>query len=65
MIPRVIHRRMRRSKNKRMKQEAMLREMIVPTTQYKFSRTEIDNEIIVIDGGTHPCPPICPPKGIK
>ena len=36
MNPRVIHRRMRRSKNKRMKQEAMLREMIVPTTQYSF-----------------------------
>ena len=65
MNPRVIHRRMRRSKNKRMKQEAMLREMIVPTTQYKFSRTEIDNDIIVIDGGTHPGPPILPPKGIK
>ena len=65
MIPRIIHRRMRRLKKKRMKQEAMLRDMIVPTTQYKFSCAEIDNDIIVTDGGIHPCPPISPPKGIK
>ncbi len=52
MIPRVIHRRMRLSKKKRMKQEAMLRDMTLPTTQYKFSRAEIDDDIIVIDGGT-------------
>jgi hypothetical protein len=57
MIPHVIHRRMRRLKKKQKKQEAMLRDMIVPTTQYKFSRAEIDNDIIVIDGGIHPCPP--------
>jgi hypothetical protein len=65
MIPRVIHRRMHRSKKMRTKQEAMLRNMTVPTKQFKFSCAEIDNDIIVIDGGTHPCPPICPPKGIK
>ena len=52
MIPRVIHRRMRRSKKKRMKQEAMLRDMTVPTTQCKFSCAEINNDILVIDGGT-------------
>jgi hypothetical protein len=43
----------------------MLRKIIVPSTQVKFSPTQIDSEIKVFDGGDDTTPPIQPPDGIK
>ena len=39
--------------------------MVVPPNQVKFSIAEIDNKIIVVDGGCEMSPPIRPPHGIR
>ena len=49
--PTVFHRRNRRARKKRRKQDLSLREMVVPPNQVKYSITEIDSKVIVVDGG--------------
>jgi hypothetical protein len=39
--------------------------MVVPPNQVKFSIAEIDNKIIVVDGGCEMSAPIQPPHGIR
>ncbi len=63
--PSVFNCRLCRARNKRRKQDRLLREIVVPPTQVKMSTTEIDSEIIVFDGGGHMSPPIRPPDGIR
>ncbi len=65
LSPTVFHLRLCRARKKQWKQDRMLREIIVPSTQVKFSPTQIDSEIIVFDGGDDTTPPIQPPDGIK
>jgi hypothetical protein len=47
----VFHRRLRRARKKRRKQDQHLREMIVPPNQVKMSNAEINSKILVVDGG--------------
>jgi hypothetical protein len=47
------------------KQERVLREVVVPMTQLKITTSEIDNEVIVFDGGNNNTPPLCPPNGFQ
>jgi len=63
----VWHRRNRRSKKKLRKQQNLLSEVIVPPTikQNLLSESDIDNEIIVVDGGDNGNPSIRPPDGVK
>ena len=49
----VFHRRLRRARNKRIKQDWLLQEIVVPPTQVLMSTTEIGSEIIVFDGEGH------------
>ena len=63
--PTVFHRRNRRARKKRRKQDLSLREMVVPPNQVKFSLAEIDSKIIVVDGGCEMSAPIQPPHGIR
>jgi hypothetical protein len=63
--PTVFHRRNRRARKKRRKQDLSLREMVVPLNQFKFSIAEIDSKVIVVDGGCEMSPPIRPPHGIR
>ena len=63
--PTVFHRRNRRARKKRRKQDLCLREMVVPPNQVKYSITEIDSKVIVVDGGCEMSPPIRPPHGIR
>ena len=60
----VFHRRLRRARKKRRKQDQHLREMIVPPNQVKMSNAEIDSKVLVVDGGGV-SPPIRPPHGIR
>jgi hypothetical protein len=61
------HRRNRRAKKKRHKQQIMLREVIVPPTihQNMLSQFNVINETVVVDGGDTGNPPICPPDGVN
>ena len=63
----VWHRRNRRSKKKLRKQQNLLTEVIVPPAikQNLLSESDIDNEIIVVDGGDDGNPSIRPTDGIK
>jgi hypothetical protein len=60
-------RRSRRSKKKLRKQLKLLTEVIVPTTikQNLLSESDIENEVVVVDGGDDGNPPIRPPKGVN
>jgi hypothetical protein len=49
--PSVFHRHLCHARNKRRKQDCLLREIVIPSNQVKISTTEIDSEIIVFDGG--------------
>jgi hypothetical protein len=44
--------------------QAILREVNVPTHQFKLSPEEIESEIVVFDGGDNASPPIKPPDGV-
>ena len=63
----VWHRRNRRSKKKLRKQQNLLTEVIVPPAikQNLLSESDIDNEIIVVDGGDNGNPSIRPPDCLK
>ncbi len=59
------HCRSRRSKNKLCKQLKLLTQVIVPGTieQNLLSESDIENEVVVVDGGDDGNPPIHPPNG--
>ena len=63
----VWHRRNRRSKKKLRKQRNLLTEVIVPSAikQNLLSESDIDNEIVIVDGGDDGNPSIRPPDGLK
>jgi hypothetical protein len=63
----VWHRQNRRSKKKLRKQQNLLMEVIVPIAikQNLVSESDIENEIIVVDGGDDGNPSISPPDGLK
>lgn len=62
--PKVLHRRSRRAKKKHRKMQDILREVQVPTHQFRLSPEEIDSEVVVFDGGDTNSPPIKPPDGV-
>jgi hypothetical protein len=47
-----------------MKQQRVLREVVIQCNQYKLSIQEIEDDIIVFDGGNPTTPPILPPDGL-
>ncbi len=47
-----------------MKQQRILREVVIPCNQYKLSIQEIEDDIIVFDGDNPTTPPILPPDGL-
>ncbi len=57
----IFHRRLRHARKKRLKQDGLLRYIVVPSNQAIMSTTLIDSEIIVFDGGDNGTPPIRPP----
>jgi hypothetical protein len=59
-----FHRRHLRARNKTSKQRRLLREVIVPTNQFKICHQDIHDHITVFDGGCHNNPPIIPPDGV-
>jgi hypothetical protein len=60
------HRRNRRAKKKHRKQLRLLREVIVPNEDlHSFSSNEIEQHIIVVDGGNPSNPPIRAPEGVS
>ena len=59
------HRRNHRAKKKFRKQQRLLREVIVPNDQiHTFTSHEIEQHIIVVDGGNPSNPPIRAPTGV-
>ena len=61
----VRRRRNRRAKKKQVKQQRLLREIVLPTNfNSTVSIDDINEEIIVFDGGNQDCPPITPPNGV-
>ncbi len=52
-----------RARKKFMKQQRVLHEVVIPCNQYKLSIQEIEDDIIVFDGGNLTTPPILPPDG--
>jgi hypothetical protein len=60
------HRRNRRSLKKEKKQHRLLTEVIVPPSiqEQLLSTSDIDNHIVVFDGGDAGNPPIRPPDGV-
>jgi hypothetical protein len=60
------HRRNRRSMKKLLKQKQLLTEVIVPECiqQNILTKSQINNEIVVVDGGDDGNPPIVPPDGV-
>jgi hypothetical protein len=46
------------------KQQRILCEVVPSSDQVTFSISDIDQDIIVFDGGNSGCPPITPPKGV-
>ncbi len=64
LSPKVLHRRSRRSQKKKQKITKLLREVVVPSNQFKLSTQDIDSEIVVFDGGNISSPPIKPPGDI-
>jgi len=63
----VWHRQNRRSKKRLRKQQNLLTKVIVPTAikQNLLSESDIEKEIIVVDGGDDGNPSIRPPDGLK
>jgi len=62
--PRVLHRRSRRAKKKQQKQLQILKDIVLPDHHFKLSTDQIDQDIIVFDGGDPLTPPIRPPDDI-
>ena len=65
-IPSSVRRsRIRRAKKKQEKQQRKLREIVLPSDFYStVSIDDINEEIIVFDGGNSDCPPITPLMGV-
>ena len=63
--PTVFHRCLCRARKKRLKQDGLLRYIVVPSNRAIMSTTLIDSEIIVFDGGDSGTPPIRPPDGVR
>jgi len=63
----VWHRRNRRLKKKLRKHQNLLTEVIAPPAikQNLLSESDIDNEIVIVDGGDNGNPSIRPPDGLK
>ena len=61
----VRRRRNRRAKKKLQKQHSVLREVIVSSDHVPFSLCDIEDDIVVFDGGNMSCPPITPPKTVE
>ena len=66
-IPSSVRRsRIRRAKKKQEKQQRKLLEIVLPSDFHPtVSILDINEEIIVFDGGNSDCPPITPPKGVR
>jgi hypothetical protein len=62
--PRVLHRRSRRAKKKQQKLRKILKDIVLPYHHFKLSTNQIDQDIIVFDGGDPSTPPIRPPDDI-
>ena len=62
--PKDLHRRSHCSQRKKQKITNLLREIVLPTTQFKITTQDIDSEIVVFDGGNISSPPIKPPDDI-
>jgi hypothetical protein len=60
----VFYHRSRRAKKKLQKQQRQLLEVCPPVDQIIFSIDNINNDIIVFDGGNSSCPIITPPKRV-
>jgi hypothetical protein len=58
------HHHNRQARKKFMKQQRVLHEVVIPCNQYKLSIQEIEDGIIVFDGGNPTTPPILPPDGL-
>jgi hypothetical protein len=58
------HRRNPQARKKFMKQQRFLCEVVIPCNQYNLSIQEIEDDIIVFDGGNSTTPPILPPDGL-
>jgi hypothetical protein len=58
------HCRNRQVRKKFMEQQRVLREVVVPCNQCKLSIQEIEDDVIVFDGGNPTTPPILPPDGL-
>jgi hypothetical protein len=56
--------RKRRLRNKFKRQQRLLHEIIIPEDQFKLTVQEVDEEVIVFDGGNIDNPPILPPDGV-
>jgi hypothetical protein len=54
-------------KKKLRKQLKLLTKIIVPTTikQNRLSESDIENEVVLVDGGDDGNPPIRPPNGVN
>ena len=61
----VRHRQNRCAKKKLQKQRSVFCEIIVLSDHVPFSLSDIEDEIIVFDGGNLSCPPITPPKTVE
>jgi hypothetical protein len=58
--------RIRCAKKKQEKQQRKLLEIVLPSDFHPtVSIVDINEEIIVFDGGSSDCPPITPPKGVR
>jgi hypothetical protein len=58
------HHRNRQARKRFMKQQRVLCEVVIPCNQYKLSIQEIEDDIIVFDGGNPTIPPILSPDGL-
>ncbi len=61
----IRHRHYLHAKKKLKKQQRLLLEVVPPSEQFTFSISDINENIIVFDGGHSSCPIITPPKNIK
>lgn len=57
--------RYRRAKNKLQKQRSVLQEIVLSPDHVPFSLSDIEDEIIVFDGGNLSSPPITPPETVQ
>ncbi len=64
LSPKVLHRRSCCYQKKKQKITNLLREVVVPSNQFKLTTQDIDSEIVVFDGGNISSPPIKPPDDI-